>query len=439
MTPPSRATARDGSAKELPLWPLWLLFGGFPLLWVLGLGGFATQIAAVPMAAFLCTTGRLRSPRVLWIWVLFLLWMCVAVVELSGGARVLGFMYRASLFLSATVVFLYIYNTSPRRLPLTRLCAMVTTFLAVVVAGGYLGIVAPHGSLTTPFQHLLPGSILSNDLVNKLVHPPFAQVSNSTYFHLAPRPAAPFPYTNDWGVNFALMVPFVAAWLAATRSRRVRIGLIALLAVALIPALLTLNRGMILGLSVGLVYAAIRFAIRGHGRALVLAVVILGLGAVVASALHFGSRLNDRLDQSQTNGSRLSVYSATYEQALQSPILGYGAPSASTVNVNGPQLGTQGELWLVLYSTGFPGALFFAFGLAAFAWRTRHPPNAPMMWLHVVPVIALVMLPVYRMEDTELALVMAATALSLRDVGASVRSRLPARRPAPRLLLDAPA
>jgi hypothetical protein len=301
---------------------------------------------------------------------------------------------------------------------------MASCFLGFVVIGGYLGIVAPHGSLTTPFQHLLPSTFVHNDLVGKLVHPPFAQVSNSTYFHLAPRPAAPFPYTNDWGVNFALLVPFVLALIAGTKRHLVKIAMAGLLVLALVPALLTLNRGMILGLGVGLLYAAIRFAVRGHGRALLILLVAVGIGLGVMSTLHFGSRLNNRLGQSQSTDTRESVYSATFSEVKQSPLLGYGAPSTSTVSTTGPDLGTQGQLWLVLYSAGFPGAIFFVVALLSFAWRTRRPSSTAMMWMHVVPVIAVVVLPVYRLEDTELLLVMAATAIALRD-----RPRRLLRRP----------
>jgi hypothetical protein len=68
-----------------------------------------------------------------------------------------------------------------------------------------------------------------------------------------------------------------------------------------------------------------------------------------------------------------------------------------------------------LYSFGFPGVTLFVGSLAGFAWRTAKPDGAPEMWLHVVPVVALVTIAVYRMEATELALVMAASALALRD------------------------
>jgi O-antigen/teichoic acid export membrane protein len=415
---------------ELPMWPLWMFFAGFPVMWVLGLGGFVNQIAAIPMFAYLAVVRPIRLPRGFGVWLLFLIWMTVTVVEVHGGSRIVGFIYRATLYYGATVAFVYVYNCSPRRLTLARLCTMASVFLGFVVLGGYLGIVAPHHVLSTPFGKILPAHFVHNDLVNKLVKPPFAQVSNSTYFHLAPRPAAPFPYTNDWGVNFALLVPFVLALLAVTKRPRVRIAMIGLLTLGLIPALLTLNRGMLLGLGVGLAYAAVRFAFRGNARGLLVLGIALAIGVTLMSTLHFQSRLHSRETQSQSTDTRASVYRATYDEVKQSPVLGYGAPSTSTVSTTGPDLGSQGQFWMVLYSAGFPGALLFVVSLFEFAWRTRKPATGPMLWMHVVPVIAISVLLFYRMQATELVLVMVATAIAMRD--RPITRKTPAIRYRPR-------
>jgi hypothetical protein len=397
------------------MWPLWVFFAGFPLAWVLGLGGFITQIAALPMATCLAVAHRSRVPKSIGIWLLFLAWMLLSSVEVSGGSRMLGFAYRASLYLAATITFIYIYNSSPGRLPLTRVCAMATTFLGFVIVGGYIGMVDPHGALTTPFQHVLPSSIVSNALVGKLVHPPFAQGADSTYYHLQPRPAAPFPYTNVWGVNFALLVPFTLAWISATTRRRTRVLLVLMLLVGLVPAAISLNRGMALGLAVGITYAAIRFAGRGNGRALAAVMVAGAVILVVASALHVGARLDHRLNSGSSTDTRTSEYAASYDETLKSPLLGYGAPAPSTVSLNGPQLGTQGQFWTVLYSSGFPGAAFFVLALLGFAWSTRRVRSTAMIWIHTVPIVALSIIIVYAMIGTELVLLMTATALALRD------------------------
>jgi O-antigen ligase len=156
--------------------------------------------------------------------------------------------------------------------------------------------------------------------------------------------------------------------------------------------------------------------------------VIAGIGLAVGSAMHFGARVTDRTSQASSTNARLSEYSETLTAVEQSPILGYGAPAASTTDPNSPQLGTQGELWTLLYSSGFPGTALFILALAGFCWRTRDAPTPPAVWLHTVPVAALAMLAVYRLEGTELVLVMVATALLLRD-RAPRRPRMPVVAP----------
>lgn len=404
-------------SRQLPTWPLWILFAGYPVLWVLGLAGFAPQLAAVPMFAALLTTRRLQLPRGFGVWLLFLIWMLASAVEVDGTTRLLGFAYRASEYLGATVIFMYVYNSSRERLPLSRLCTIMTAFLAFVVVGGYLGLVKPYGVLNTPLAHVMPRSLLNNDLIGKLVKPPFAETLTSQYVHLAPRPAAPFPYTNDWGVNFALLVPFVMALILSSRAFRSRLLLGGLLLLGAIPALLTLNRGMLLGLAVGAAYAAIRFAMRGHGRGLI-AVAIAGVvGAGLVSALHINERIANRTQTSGTNQTRSSLYIATYDATRQSPLLGYGSPRPSTVDVGAPSLGSQGQIWTVMYSSGFPGAALFLGGLVFLIVRTRRAASSPSMWIHVTTVMALAMVPFYRLESVELAVVMAGAAIILRDQG----------------------
>ncbi len=399
----------------LPIWPLWVFFAGFGAFWVIGLAGFATQLVALPMLFYLLTCRKLTVPRGFGVWILFLIWMSVTVIELSSGNSIVSFAYRATLYFAATVFFVYVYNSSPDRLPLRTLAAMGTCLLAVIVLGGYLGVAFPHHVLDTPVGRVLPGRFANNSFVSALVKPPFAQLSQSTYFHVRPRPAAPFPYTNDWGVNFAFLVPFAIAWIATTRRIGVKVGVVALLVLSVVPAVETLNRGMLLGLSVGVVYVAFRLGARGHGKAL-LVVVISAVGAfALLSAFHFGTRLDERLSQSSSNQGRLSVYTGTIDAVKASPVLGYGAPGAATVGNAGPDLGTQGQLWGVLYSSGFPGAALFVLSLLTFAWKTRLARTTPALWLHAVSVIAISVIFVYRIEASELAILMCAVAMVCRQ------------------------
>jgi polysaccharide biosynthesis protein PslJ len=428
--PSSRTVGAHGwqPLRSLPNWPLYLLYAGFPVLWVLGFGSFAQQIVAIPMLTCLLTRGSIRIPRGFSLWLLFIFWMLCSSLEIHGGGRLLGFSYRASLYLGATVVFLYVYNTSAATLPIARLAGMMCFFLGFIVLGGYVGLADPYGAFSTPLQHLAPAALAANDTVGQLLHPVFAQTAGAARLHVRPRPAAPFAFTNDWGVNYALLVPFAIVRFTTAKAARTRVVVAVLLVLSLVPALFTLNRGMLLGLSVGFVYAAIRFAGRGHVKGLLAIVIVAALGFGVSSALHFQSLLHARTSQSNSITDRTSSYSADLAAVKKSPLLGYGAPSASTVSVTAPALGTQGQLWAALYASGFPGALFFVGSLCVFAWRTRRPATAPLMWMHVIPIMALVMIPVYRLSGTELTIVMAAVAIALRDVLPSrslVRHRAP--------------
>ena len=412
---PRRRSRSTSQTLTLPVWPLWVFFAGFAAFWVLGLGGFATQLMALPMLAYLLVSRRVKVPRGFGIWILFLIWMSVSVVELSSGNSVVSFAYRATLYFAATVFFVYVYNSSPERLPLRTLAAMGTCLLGFVIIGGYLGVMFPHHVLDTPLGKVLPGRFANNAFVSVLVKPPFAQLSQSTYFHVRPRPAAPFPYTNDWGVNFAFLVPFALAWLGSTRRVGVKVAVVALLVLGAVPAVETLNRGMLLGLSVGVVYVALRLGVRGHGKALLIVVLFAAGTVALLSAFHFGARLDQRLSNSSSNQGRLAVYQGTYDEVKSSPVLGYGAPSAASVGNAVPDLGTQGQLWGVLYSSGFPGAALFILSLVTFAWKTRSARTPPELWLHAVSVIAIAVMVVYRIEASELAILMCAVAMVWRQ------------------------
>jgi hypothetical protein len=217
-----------------------------------------------------------------------------------------------------------------------------------------------------------------------------AQVQGFLGFDEA-RPAAPFGHTNDWGANFGLLLPFfVLEWLRRDAGWRRWVGA-ATLAAAAVPVVYSLNRGLWLGLAVMTVYVAVRAA--ASGRFLALG-ALLSAGAVLAVALALtplGTLLQERLATPHSNNARATLSSRTVDAVIHgSPIVGYG----STRNVEGnfttigggateecrrcapPAMGTQGHVWLVVFSQGFVGAaLFFWFLLRRFLPYVRdHRP-----------------------------------------------------------------
>ena len=399
----------QAGGRLLPAWPVYLLFIGFPLWWALGLGAFIWPIFAVPMLLAL-GGGPVRVPRGFGLWLGFLLWMVASGLMLDSSGRVIGFGFRASLYLSATVLFLYVYNASRRTLPARRIALVMTAFWVVVVAGGFAGLRFPEVQFSTPMEKLLPGGVVSNEFVRDLVHPALAQVNNAG--QVAPRPQAPFPYTNQWGANFALLVPFVLLALIHVR-RGLRRGVIVLcLLVSLAPVFLSLNRGLWVSLGFGLAYAALRFAVRGRLKALLAVLLLVAVAGQVAVALPLDKLL--RGTKMESNQSRLGLYQETVAGTLRSPLLGYGAPRPSD-DPNAPAVGTQGQLWMVMFSHGLPGlALFVAWFLWA-AWRSRGAETPVRLWTHVILLIAIVQLPFYGMLPVAIQVVMVAAAVSLRE------------------------
>jgi polysaccharide biosynthesis protein PslJ len=391
---------------------VYALFAGFPIWWVLGLGAFAVPLIAVPMFLLLVQRGHVEVPAAFWLWIGFVVWACVAVLELTSGSRLIGFGVRMSSYVGTSVVFIYLYNGRNRLDNRTVLRALVL-FFAVVVAGGYLGVLVPRGALSTPVQALLPQNIRTNEYVSALVHPSFAEVqrpygSPRTFY----RPSAPFPYTNSWGCNVALLVPLTVAAIMRFRRPVWRLAMVGLLAAACVPAFATLNRGMYLALGLVLAYASVRLALRGRLVPLILVLGGASVGLAVAIWVGVLARLQERLHYSGTNVGRQTIYREAFDGAVNSPIFGHGAPQPSTtVDVS---IGTQGQVWNVMFSYGFIALAFFLgwFGLVVLhSWRAR---GLAELWVHATLFVAFLTFFYYGYDGIQLTVAMAAAALALR-------------------------
>src|SRR5207302_788120 len=83
--------------------------------------------------------------------------------------------------------------------------------------------------------------------------------------HQSPRPAAPWGYTNTWGNDFCLLVGWFAVAVSGyATTRRTRVLGVVVLAVALVPVVYSLNRGLWIGLAVMAVAVALRLAVGGR-------------------------------------------------------------------------------------------------------------------------------------------------------------------------------
>lgn len=363
-------------------WPLFALFGGFPLWWVLGIGDLSGLIFAVPMLLHLRRMKVVLAPRGFGTWLLFLVWALGGVLVLQVHApgsiaahsmsRYFTFGYRLLWYVAATVVLLYIVNTW-RQLS-DRKVAMAFSYMFVVVSlGGLLGVLAPHLEFRSVLEHLLPHRLSSNGFVRDIVHPTTAQVQKFLGYEEA-RPSAPFAFTNEWGLAVACFLPyFVITWCAKDAGWR-RVAAPFVLLIATVAVVFSLNRGLWLALTAAGLYVAIRYALLGHFRVLVaLFAAVAGAFTVVAFS-PLGALVLDRFAHPNSNEGRTNLGTLTTSSVLQgSPLLGFGstrnvlgnfqsiasAASATCPGCSPPPLGTQGHLWLVLFSTGVVGLVLY--------------------------------------------------------------------------------
>jgi polysaccharide biosynthesis protein PslJ len=394
-------------------WPLYALLVGFPVWWLLGLAEFIWMLLAIPMLVSLAMRGDVRAPRGFGIWLLFLGWMLISVTQIDQPSRLLSFSYRAAVYLSVGVVLLYVYNL-PRQVPIRSVVMALVAFWLVVVAGGLLGLLVPQGRLTTPLELLLPPSVANNPFVADMVHPPFAQVHDFVGYPV-PRPTAPFVYTNAWGGNIALLTPIAIAAIGVARSNLGRNWIRLALLVSLVPIVFSLDRGVWISLGAALVYMAVRVAIRGRARALA---SLIALMAVISALVVFTPLLQliqDRIDNPHSNERRASLTVQAARGAMESPVFGRGGPRPSEENTDAPPVGTHGQAWLVLYSHGVPGLVFFLGWLAWAVWSTARAPTGVPLWLHVVVVVGCLQLPFYGLLPAQLHLMMIAAALVWRE------------------------
>ncbi|MCC9205421.1 O-antigen ligase family protein [Arthrobacter sp. zg-Y769] len=398
--------------RPLPAWPLMLLLIGFPLWWALGAAAFMPLILAGVMAVLMLSRGGIVLVPGVLPWAAFLVWVGAAGINLLSGASLLAYGQRSGILLAVGIFLLYVINAR-ENLPVRKVVyGLLAMWLAMILLG-ITAIYFPDYRLTTPVGLLVPDALLENPLVRNLVLPPLAEVQHPGGAPEAfNRPAAPFPYANSWGVMFAVLTPVVCAAVALARSPLTKALLVLGMAVSFWPALATSNRGMLVGLGAAVVYVVLRLAFRGRlaAAALGLAGMLLAGGTIVAT----GSlqHILDRQLYSDSTTGRLSLYLQTWKATLEQPLLGYGTPRLEeTIGVS---LGTQGYLWMLMFSYGLVGLCLFLYFLAGAVLRTWPTPSTAGLWLHSVPVAALVMIPFYGFDVMQLTAVFVVLAVLLR-------------------------
>jgi hypothetical protein len=380
-------------------WPLVTLVALIPLWWALGLGVMIFMILAVPMAYRLILTRGVRIPPGFAIWVVFLIWNTVALANLrlnpAGTVtndftnRIPSAALRMLEYAAVTIMLLYAGNLSRKVMPQVALVRLLGLGFVWSVLGGLLGLAAPHFQFTSPFERLLPTTVRTNQFVQSLVHPSAAQLHDILGF-TSPRPAAPWGYTNTWGYVIALTGVWFVLGCLLSRRLRSRVMAVALPLVAVAPIVYSLNRGLWLALGLIACYLAVRLALMGRvwllatiGAALVAVSLVIALSPLQAY-------VTGRLDNPKSNSIRAFSVNGAIRITEQSPFLGYGSTRTAlgsdqsiTVgrSVGCPKcgnvpLGSNGQMWLLMVSSGFGGLiLYFAFFcyLIVRYWRDTTP------------------------------------------------------------------
>ncbi|WP_457205716.1 hypothetical protein [Nocardioides sp. P5_C9_2] len=380
-----------------PGWPLAALYLGFPLWWAMGLAELVFFIAAAAMAVILYRQGSVRVPRGFALWLLFLVWTLAGVflikavapgtVPGGGLSQLAGFTIWFGWYLSVTIVMLYVLNTA-RQVSTLWVVRLLAWMFVVTTGFGVLSVLAPTLEFTSPMELLIPHGLASKNFVRTLIHPSLSQ-SVDFLGYVQPRPTAPFAYSNSWGNNLALYLPFfMLAWCGREAGWRRKAAPFILVA-AVFPIVFSLNRGLWISILLAAVYAAGRLALNGRGGAMRAMVAIALVGGIVFVSSPLYDTLLLRVETPHSNSRRASTAETVATVTAQgSPLVGYGTTrtmqgsfsslaggeTAQCHQCAAPPLGTQGFMWRLILTTGFVGTIL---SLAFFAMQFLHRARGP--------------------------------------------------------------
>ena len=396
---PSGPSGRPVGARRIlgPGWPLGVLYLGFPLWWALGFAQVIFFAMAAVMVVHLRRQRPLRVPHGFTPWLLFLVWMlaggllfhATAPGTLPGGGlgRIANFAMWAAWYFAITIAMLYVANTA-RTVSTQRIVRLLGWMFLVTAGFGVLAVLRPTLQFESPVELVLPHGLASKAFVRTLVHPSLAS-SSDFLGYVQPRPTAPFPYSNAWGNNLALYLPFfVLGWFGRDAGWRRKVAPLVLVA-AVFPITFSLNRGLWISLALAAGYAAVRLAVNGRGRALQALVAAVLIGGIAFTASPLYDTLVLRVETPHSNdrraGTAETVVSTT---AHGSPLVGYGTTrtmtgsfsslaggeTASCHQCAAPPLGTQGFMWRLVLTTGLGGTVLCLWFFAQqFLRRARGP------------------------------------------------------------------
>jgi hypothetical protein len=442
-TPDSKPRRLGRWFASNPDWPITAMLLLWPVWWLLGIGEYAPVLFALPMARRMYqwrATGRkLRLPPGFGIWMIFILISVIGLATISQQApdtitssvtnRIVSFGLRFVSYLAVMVILLYAGNLTEKELPRRRVGYLLGIVGIYTVIGGLVGALLPTTELTSPLAVLVPNSIQQNNTeIALMLHPSTAQVMNFLGYAEG-RPTAPFTYTNMWGNSLAILLPFmIAAWCIGGTRRQRRIGIV-MVALSVIPIVYSLNRGVWLGVGLSVLYLAVRFAAKGRMAMLggLFLVLVIAAFAIFASPLQ--GLISQRLSHGASNQDRSSNTTLALNEAIASPLIGWGdtrhevgsansivvGKSANCSSCGNQSIGGNGQVQLLLITSGLLGTALYLGFFAVGAWRFRRDATPIGMAAELVLLLSFVFDFVYDAVGPTLAFTVLAYAILWRN------------------------
>ena len=436
-----RRTSRLREFLHQPAWPVVAMLAGWPLWWALGVEEFIPLILAIPMVKRMYVwrargERRIRFPPGFALWALFLLVMVLGLAVVNQEAphtipspishRAASWLIFAVQYFAVTVLLVYAGNLTEDELPRKRLAWLLGLVAVYTIVFGLAAVADPGFQFTSPLAKLVPNTIQQADVtISAALHPAFSQKQT---FGGTGRIAAPFTYSNGWGENLAILLPWlIVGWCLLGTRRQRRIG-IALVGISIVPIVFSFDRGLWVGLVLAAAYMVVRLSAKnpklllGFIGALVLVAVVVAasplLGLILARAGHGSS------DAGRTNQAVVAV-----KGAVTSPVLGYGdtrreqgasnsiaiGKSASCPDCGNNSIGAHGQLWLLLFANGFVGAFFYLAFFGYGIWRFRRDKTPYGLAGELVLLLSFVFSLVYEAVGPTLSFTMLAYVLLWRN------------------------
>jgi hypothetical protein len=216
-----------------------------------------------------------------------------------------------------------------------------------------------------------------------------------------------------------MLTPTCLAALAANPSKTWARLLKATLGLSIVPMVFSLDRGLWLSLLAGFAYAAVRFGVLHDMRRVARVVgAVLVVGALVA-VTPLGGLVSGRFSHKTGDTSRLARDQVAQSQIASSPVLGYGAPQQNTAATHTKKsVGTESEVFMLLYSHGVPALLIFMSWFAYTIVRTakqRSRSSPAIFWIHVALLVAVVQAPYYELTE-RIPFMLVFAAILYRDI-----------------------